>query len=462
MMRLKSGWMFTVLLLSGVLRLAAQCSVSLGPDTSLCAAGFTLNPVLSISTFEDSLEIIYDASQGQSGLVGATKVYLHSAAEMVPFGGWQYPVGNWGQDDGIGQMTSLGNDRWRIRIVPHAYYGYPSAASPNGLFMVFRNADGTATGKDASGNDIWVDMAQDPPVSAFGGVQIAWKRDALDSLLWSDGSSGNSLTVTVPGTYWVAMYDTAGCIARDTVLVDLGQIPYVDLGQPAICNGVPVTLDAGQGFANYAWSTGATTQTISVSAAALVTVTVTNAQGCTGIDIVNVPSAIPPQAMFTPSVNGLTVQFVDGSTGGGNYQWSFLGNGFVHSTNAGTTSWTYQGTGTYNVTLVVTNPCGTDTFTQAVTVGGVGEAEAEIPQLAFSLYPNPATERIQLTCELPKPGNVAWMLVDVHGTVCGQWQERSAAGIFQKELDIHLLPAGIYLVRMTAAGSSAARSFLKN
>lgn len=456
-------WILTFALgVISALQVPAQCSVSLGQDTSLCAAGFTLDPALSISTFEDSLEIIYDATQGQSGLAGATKVYMHSGAEMIPFGGWQYPVGNWGQDDGIGQMTSLGNDRWRIRILPHSYYSYPATATPNGLFMVFRNADGSATGKDASGNDIWVDMGQDPPVSAFTGVQCAWKRDALDSLHWSDGSNGATLTVTAPGTYWVTMVDTAGCTASDTVAVDLGQIPVVDLGQPAICDGVPVTLDAGPGYTNYAWSTGATTQTVTVSTASLVTVTVTNAQGCTGIDIVNVPSAIAPTAQFFTNANGLTVQFVDGSTGGGSYQWMFLGNGFVHSTNAGTTSWTYQAPGTYNVTLIVTNPCGTDTFLQAVTVGGVGATEAESFFSSLTLYPNPATDRITLSGEFLKPVAVEWSIMDAQGRTCLTGQEGSAAGILRKELDIHLLPAGFYLLRMKGGNAVAARAFIKN
>ncbi|MFN8395131.1 MAG: T9SS type A sorting domain-containing protein [Bacteroidia bacterium] len=444
------------------LQVVAQCSVSLGADTSLCAAGFTLDPALSIATFEDSLEIVYDATQGQSGLAGATKVYMHSGAEMVPFGGWQYPVGNWGQDDGIGRMTSLGNDRWRIRILPHSYYGYSASATPNGLFMVFRNADGTATGKDASGNDIWVDMSQDPPTSAFTGVQCAWKRDALDSLHWSDGSNGATLTVSGPGTYWVTMYDTSGCTASDTVQVNLGQIPVVDLGQPAICNGAPVILDAGPGYAQYAWSTGASTQTITVATASLITVTVTNSAGCTGIDIVNVPSANAPSAQFFPSATGLTVQFVDGSTGGGTYQWQFLGNGFVHSTNAGTTSWTYQSPGTYNVTLIVTNPCGTDTFTQAVAVGGVGAAESAVASASISLFPNPATDRIILSAEFPKPSALEWAIVDAQGRICVQGQEGRKAGIFRKELDIHLLPAGYYVMRLQSGGTQSARSFIKN
>ena len=39
-----------------------------------------------ITPFGDSLTIVYDATQGQTQLVGATKVYFHSGAQLVPFG----------------------------------------------------------------------------------------------------------------------------------------------------------------------------------------------------------------------------------------------------------------------------------------------------------------------------------------------------------------------------------------
>ncbi len=439
--------------------LHAQCSVSLGPDTSLCAASFTLVPSLAISTFEDSLEIIYDATQGQTGLVGANKVYMHSGAEMVPFGGWQNTVGNWGQDDGVGQMTNIGANRWRIRILPYAYYNYPANVTPNGIFFVFRNADGTAVGKDNAGNDIWADMQQDPPVSAFGGIQFSWKRDALESLLWSDGSSGSSLAVNAAGTYWVTMTDTTGCAASDTVQVNIGSIPFIDLGQPAICDGNPVILDAGAGFTSYAWSTGATTQTITLSSAALVTVTVTNSAGCTGIDIVNVPSATAPTAFFTPSVFGFTVQVADGSTGGGDYRWDFDGNGSMDATTPGTTSHAYSTAGTYTITLIVQNFCGVDTFSQAITIGGVG---MENPFAGDGkLYPNPAMDRVTLELDLTKGGALTFQLMDGQGRILITTSSVENPGTFRKELDIQSLPGGIYHIAAVQSGKVVRRSFVK-
>lgn len=409
--------------------------------------------------FEDSLEIIYDATQGQTGLVGATKVYMHSAAEMVPFGGWQNQVGNWGQDDGIGQMTSLGNDRWRIRILPYAYYSYASSVSPNGLFMVFRNADGSATGKDATGQDIWVDMGQDPPISAFGGVQLRWVRDALDSLLWSDGSHGPTLTINGPGTYWVQMTDTSGCMATDSIIVNLGSIPLVNLGQPALCNGASAVLDAGAGFASYAWSTGDTTQTITVSSGGIITVTVTNAAGCMGSDIVNVTSGTPPTAQFSVIYNGFTLQFIDGSSGGPtSYLWDY-GDGSAPGTIPGSHSHDYFTSNLYNICLIVSNACGADTLCLVEYAGEIGFAEPWAADV--QLYPNPVHDKLHLELSVPKGIVLDWQIVDAKGEVLRSGNERHGAGNVAKEFELQALPRGIYRLVLRADGKMMARSFLK-
>lgn len=453
-------WHFAAIFMLSLGRLGAQpCAVNLGPDTSLCAASYLLQPALSISTFEDSLEIVYDATQGQTGLVGAAKVYMHSAAEMVPFGGWQNGVGNWGQDDGIGQMTNIGTDLWRIRLVPHVYYNYAANVTPNGLFMVFRNADGSATGKDASGNDIWVDMGQDPPTSAFTGVQMRWIRDALDSLFWSDGSGGSQINVTTPGTYWVEMTDTTGCQASDTIVVSLGAIPLVNLGQPAICDSLPTLLDAGAGYASYALSTGATTQTINLANPGFVSVTVTNTAGCTGIDVVNVPAATSPTASFTTVSNWYTVQFIDASTGGGDYQWDFESDGNIDAITAGSTSFTYNNAAIYTATLIVTNACGSDTMSQTFYVGEIGFEESWLRGL--SIYPNPAQNRLYLDMELNKGISLQWKIMDARGVVVLQGDEGKVAGNVQKEFDLQELHTGIYRLQLLANGRPMARSFLK-
>ena len=59
-------------------------------------------------------------------------------------------------------------------------------------------------------------------------------------------------------------------------MVDLG-------GDTTICHDETLTLDAGSGFTSYLWNDLSTNQTLTVSGPGLVSVEVTDANGCTGM-----------------------------------------------------------------------------------------------------------------------------------------------------------------------------------
>jgi glycosidase len=109
---------------------------------------------------EDEITITYDATQGTSGLRGASKVYMHAGVilDSEVGTGWNNVVGNWGKDDGIGLMTALGNDKWSIKLVPRVYFGVPAQRIFR-IGMVFRNADGSREGKSPQNGDIFIQVA---------------------------------------------------------------------------------------------------------------------------------------------------------------------------------------------------------------------------------------------------------------------------------------------------------------
>ncbi|RMG89278.1 MAG: hypothetical protein D6706_21660, partial [Chloroflexi bacterium] len=266
-----------------MLALQAQCP-GLSDNINPCQLPVTLDAApLRVFLCGDSLEIIYDATQGQTQLVGATKVYMHSAAELVPFGGWQYTTGNWGQDDGVGLMTNIGPNLWRIRIHPKTYYNYPGCTI-NGIFMVFRNADGTLTGKDSNGNDIFLDLTVNPPQSAFSGVTAQWLMNPGVQYQWSTGDTSATITVTTPGVYSVTLSDQHGCTHADTVTIGAASTPALGNDTVICAPAIQLTLDAGSGYTSYQWITQATTQAITATAPGLYSVTVTDANGCSAVD----------------------------------------------------------------------------------------------------------------------------------------------------------------------------------
>src|SRR6185369_2874405 len=100
--------------------------------------------------------------------------------------------------------------------------------------------------------------------------------------LWSNGQTGQSITVSSAGQYSVTVSNSSGCtaVSAATTVVQNSAPPVPTIspsGTLAICPGTTTTLTAPAGY-TYLWSNGATTQSISVGAGNY-TVTVTNANG---------------------------------------------------------------------------------------------------------------------------------------------------------------------------------------
>ena len=110
-------------------------------------------------TENDEVTIIFDATKGTAGLKGFTgDVYAHTG---VTIGGtaWQYAP-TWGDNSAKYKMTSLGNDKWQLKITPsiREYYGVKSGETVTQLAFVFRSADKSKEGKETGGKDIFVDV----------------------------------------------------------------------------------------------------------------------------------------------------------------------------------------------------------------------------------------------------------------------------------------------------------------
>lgn len=93
--------------------------------------------------------------------------------------------------------------------------------------------------------------------------------------------------------------------------------PVVDLGpSDTICANGTMDLDAGPNLASYAWSNGATSQTVTVGPGAY-NVAVVDTNGCRGTSSVIYLSAYPP--LDLPVILGSAAQLISSSSP--NYQW---------------------------------------------------------------------------------------------------------------------------------------------
>jgi hypothetical protein len=106
------------------------------------------------------------------------------------------------------------------------------------------------------------------------------------SIAWNTGSSSQSITVTEPGQYCVTITDANGCVGRDCATVTVYEALQVSVADRGICAGetgqMKATVSKGTAPYTYAWSTGATSDAISVGQAGQYCVTVTDAHGCKG------------------------------------------------------------------------------------------------------------------------------------------------------------------------------------
>jgi hypothetical protein len=131
--------------------------------------------------------------------------------------------------------------------------------------------------------NVKVDLGNDTTLCA-GDTLILDAKAGFDTYLWSDGSANQTLIVTETGDYSVTV-TKAVCSDIDTVSVTVNSRPDVDLGKDTVSCG-NITLDAGT-FSSYAWSNGATAQTIDIAISGVYSVTVTE-NGCSNSDTINV------------------------------------------------------------------------------------------------------------------------------------------------------------------------------
>ncbi len=108
-----------------------------------------------------------------------------------------------------------------------------------------------------------------------------------DSYLWSTGATSQTINVITAGTYSVEV-NKGACTAINAIDVGIDEAITVDLGNdPEECEGTSIRLDAGAGYDNYLWSTGATSQIINVITAGTYSVEVRKG-ACSAIDAVDV------------------------------------------------------------------------------------------------------------------------------------------------------------------------------
>ncbi|CAN5423981.1 hypothetical protein BH11BAC1_BH11BAC1_03540 [soil metagenome] len=122
--------------------------------------------------------------------------------------------------------------------------------------------------------------------SSTGATSYTWDfGDASGTSAQTDPS----YTYTSANTYIVSLVASDGtCTDTISQSVTAYAPPVIDLGPDITTNSVSYLLDAGAGFAGYAWNNGSTTQTITADTNGVYCVVVTDNNTCSNMDCIHV------------------------------------------------------------------------------------------------------------------------------------------------------------------------------
>ena len=295
-----------------------------------------------------------------------------------------------------------------------------------------------------------------PTITAGGatsfctGGSVELTSSASTGNTWSTNATTQAITVTTSGSYTVTVTDNNGCTATSTVTtvnVSNAPAPTVTASATQACSGDVVTLTSSTAD-SYAWSNGATTQSIQVSASGNYSVVTTNADACAGVgtsNTVNVTFTATPTAAGSFTTNGNVVTFSNTSTGASSYSWDF---GDFTNSSASAPVHAYAVNGDYQVVLTAINGNCTDTvvFNVAITVS----IEELMGMANLTVYPNPASETAIISFDNILGNSFDIQLIDQLGRIIMTENNIQLYGSNLVTIDLVNLSEGMYSLQLTS------------
>jgi PKD repeat protein len=276
-----------------------------------------------------------------------------------------------------------------------------------------------------------------------------------DTYAWNFGDNTTSTLTSVTHTYNAIGNYTASLVITDTITnqtssysmaIIVSGKPVFSLGNDiSICPSASITFSAPLGMQSYSWSTGSTAYSLQPVNAGTIWCTATNTNGCSYTDTL-VFGFIPlPTAQFNHTTNGMLVNFFNTSASALTYTWNF---GDTQTSNLANPVHTYTLPGSYTVTLVVANSCGTSTITDIVTVSDVGMAQLSL-QNKVMVFPNPNRGEFELYLEMNDEEQVTVGLWSLDGKLLEERTLLLSHGALQQTYRLEDWSNGVYHLVIT-------------
>lgn len=308
-----------------------------------------------------------------------------------------------------------------------------------------------------------VEVNTTPPVS-LGPDQNVCAGDtlvlSLDSTVypqstWTGNVTGPTFGISTSGTYDVSVTDSVGCTSTDTILATIVPLPTPNLGaDTTVCTGDSICLDPGcPPTHTFVWSNGATAPVICPTIVSGYWVICTDSNNCSASDsIILTPGPAAPAAIGAFDTTSCpTISFTDNSTGTVNsWSWDFGDNNTSTMQNP-TNNYQMAGNGSYTVTLIVDNQCGTDTTTFQVDINCIVSIGSGLDNQLY-VWPNPNNGLFRIETVLSGNDPVKLEIVDLAGKVIHQRNYEFASGNFNEEVNLGDAAQGVYFIRFDVGG----------
>ncbi len=232
---------------------------------------------------------------------------------------------NWMKVTGVYKAT--GGEEWLTlgwfdHGAPPAYQPvYPAVPNPAAAYRCYLYIDDISLMPVTNTDTIYT--AHDTSYCTPGQVNIVLGSKVQQAdYQWSTGAHTETINITGSGTYWCVA--NTGCVTYiDSFNIEYKPAPVLDLGKELVnCNNQPVTIQPGYPLpSSYLWSTGAQTESITVSQPGIYILTINNKCG-TQTDSVHV--YIQPPTPAPPPADTVICQFVQNpviSVSGDNITW---------------------------------------------------------------------------------------------------------------------------------------------
>jgi len=141
----------------------------------------------------------------------------------------------------------------------------------------------------------------DNPLSfCEGDILVLSTNNSYSQYFWSSGNTTPSEMISEGGDYSLTVTDTNGCTGTKSFAVEEFSLPVPTFeSRPILCEGEATTLMLTESFESYQWSDNSTLSTLLIASGGEYAVTVTDRNGCTGIQAITIDNPNSLMAMIT-------------------------------------------------------------------------------------------------------------------------------------------------------------------